>query len=228
MNVSELQQWLNERPPFEPAVLPKLTVDGQAGPATRAAIVAAFTNTAAPAVTPADIEGFAAELGCSVKQVNAVATVESAGGGFDKQGRPKILFERHKFWQATDGKFGRTIYSDPKAGGYSVDSWEKLTRAAAKDPLAAFASASYGKFQVMGFHWRALGYRSPLEMAYAMSRSEAAHYRALVEFIKANGLERAVQSLSTKPADCVAFARGYNGSGFARNSYDKKLAAAMR
>lgn len=221
MNVAELQQWLVDHGQ-------NIAVDGAAGPATRAAIIAAFTNKDAPAVTPRDIQSFAAELNCSVKQINAVATVESAGGGFDKQGRPKILFERHKFWQATGGKFGRTIYSDPKFGGYSLDSWEKLTRAAGKDPDAAFASASYGKFQVMGFHWRSLGYASPLEMAYAMSRSEAAHYQALVGFIKANNLTAAVRKLSTDPADCVAFARGYNGSGFARNRYDQKLAAAMR
>jgi N-acetylmuramidase len=221
MNVSELQTWLN-------AHGASIVVDGQAGPATRAAIIAAFTNKEAPAVTAVDIEGFAAELGCSVKQINAVATVESAGGGFDKQGRPKILFERHKFWRATDGKFGHTIYSAPTAGGYGVDSWEKLTRAAGKDPDAAFASASWGKFQVMGFHWRALGYASPLEMAYQMSRSEKDHYEALVGFIEANGLERAVRALSTNAADCVAFARGYNGSGYARNRYDQKLAAAMR
>lgn len=221
MNLTELQQWLISR---GQAIIP----DGQGGPATRAAIKAAFVNKSAPAVTPAEVEAFAAELGCSVKQVAAVAKVESAGGGFDNDGRPKILFERHKFYQATEGRYGTTFFSYPKRGGYGEDSWEKLAQAACRDPDAAFASASWGKFQVMGFHWHALGYASSLDMAFSMTQSEAAHYRALVGFIKANKLVAAVRKLSTNPADCVAFARGYNGAAFADNKYDRKLADAMR
>lgn len=221
MTVTELQQWLVARGQA-------ITVDGQAGPATRAAIVAAFTNTAAPAVTPAEIGTFAAEIGCTTKQLNAIATVESAGGGFDAHGRPKILFERHYFWRLTQGHYGLTSFSNQQSGGYSEDSWEKLGLAAGKDPDAAFASASWGKFQIMGAHWNALGFSSALGMAYFMSRGEAGHYTALVRFIEANRMVDKVKALSTNPADCAAFAKAYNGPGYRQNRYDEKLAAAMR
>ncbi len=203
-------------------------MDGQAGPATRAAIITALTNPAAPAVTAEEITAAAAEIGCSVKQLSAVAKVESGGSGFDRLGRPKILFERHYFYRLTQGAHGVTIYSNSKGGGYDHDSWDKLTLAACKDPDAAFASASWGKFQIMGAHWHALGFASPMDMAYQMSRGEAAHYKALVGFIKANGLVEKVKALSANPVTCAPFARAYNGPGYAQNRYDQKLADAMR
>lgn len=221
MTVAELQTWLVDHGQ-------NLVVDGKCGPVTRAAILAAFTNKEAPAVTAADVAGFASEIGCSVKQLQAIAAVESAGGGFTWEGRPKILFERHYFWRLTVGKFGITPFSNSVRGGYREDSWNKLCHAACKDPHAAFSSASWGKFQIMGAHWNTLGYRSPIAMAYTMSRSEGDHYEALVRFIKANSLQDEARALSTDPADCAPFAKAYNGPAYKTNSYDEKLARAMR
>lgn len=220
MNVTELQQWLVDH--GQP-----IAVDGKCGPVTRAAILAAFTNLDAPAATETDIAGFAAQLGCTVKQIKAIAAVESAGGGFTKSGRPKILFERHYFWRLTNGRFGLRTCSNAKAGGYSEDSWEKLCLAACLDPDAAFSSASWGKFQVMGAHWNKLDYRSPIAMAYSMTRSEGDHYEALVRYIKAFGLVEEARALSTNPEDNRPFAAGYNGSGYRKFSYHSKLAKAM-
>lgn len=221
MKLAEFQQWLV-------AHGQQIVVDGKGGPQTRAAIIAAFTNLEAPAVNGADIIAFASAIGCTPKQLNAIAKVESAGGGFTKSGLPKILFERHYFHRLTEGKFSPASFSNPKYGGYAEDSWEKLCFAACKDPHAAFSSASWGKFQIMGAHWNALDYRSPIAMAYTMTRSEADHYEALVRFIRANGLEDEARRLSTDPADCAPFARKYNGPAYARNRYDRKLAEAMR
>lgn len=221
MNVAELQQWLN-------AHGQSVTVDGKGGPQTRAAILAAFTNTNAPAVNDADILAFASSLGCSVKQLRAVAQVESAGGGFTNEGRPKILFERHVFHRLTDGRWSVSSFSNPKYGGYGEDSWEKLTQAACRDPDAAFSSASWGKFQIMGSHWNALDYRSPIAMAHTMVQSEGDHYDALVRFIKANALAGKLRAVSTNPDDNRPFCRAYNGPAYERNDYHNKLARAMR
>lgn len=221
MNVTELQQWLVDHGQ-------QIVVDGKAGPATRAAILAAFVNLDAPAVSAIDIANFATELDCSPKQISAIASVESAGGGFTNEGRPKILFERHYFWRLTQGKFGVTNFSSRQPGGYKENSWDKLCLAACKDPHAAFSSASWGKFQVMGAHWNALGYISPIAMAYTMTRSEADHYEALVRFIKANKMEAKVRAISTNPDDNRAFCRAYNGPGYERNDYHNKLARLMR
>jgi hypothetical protein len=221
MNATELQQWLN-------AHGAALVVDGDPGALTREGIIKVFTNTCAPAMTEADIAALAARLGCSTKQIRAVSIVESAGGGFDDLGRPKILFERHLFHRLTDGAYSPAEFSNPKGGGYNESSWRKLTLAACRDALAAFGSVSWGKFQVLGLHWRALGYPSSIEMAYSAVTGEPAHYEMLARYIEANGLKPALRALSTNPADCVAFAKAYNGPAFKKFAYDDKLARAMR
>jgi hypothetical protein len=220
MNVFDLQRWLNEHGQT-------VVVDGLAGPMTRTAILNVFSNDCGAAVSDHDIAVLATRLGCTAKQIKAVAKVESGGAAYDSHGRPKILFERHIFYRLTAGKFPITSFNQSKGGGYDQDSWDKLTRAAAFDVDAAFASASWGKFQVLGSHWRALGYASPLEMAYSTVTGEAAHYEMLARYVDYFGLEQAIRQLSTNPADNEMFARLYNGPAFRKFSYDKKLAAAM-
>jgi hypothetical protein len=220
MNVKELQQWLVAK--GQP-----IAVDGKAGPATRAAIVAAFSNLQAGAVSLDQVTSFAARLGASVKQLRAVDVVESGGWSFDHQGRPRILFERHIFWRLTAGRFGKSVFSDPQYGGYSVDSWDKLTRACAFDPDAAFASCSWGRFQVLGTYWHDFGYPNPLALAYSTVESEGAHYDLFCRYIEHFGLEDELRALSSNPADCRAFAKAYNGPAYDRNRYDVKLAQEM-
>lgn len=221
MLMSDFQAFLNAKGQ-------KLTVDGQGGPATRDAVKAAFVNTHAPAATDAEIAQIAQELGCTLNQIKAVANVESSGGGFDNNGRPKILFERHKFYSFTDGKYGVTSYSNPDAGGYSEDSWEKLTQALCKDIDAAFKSASWGKFQVMGFNAYGEGYTSALEAAWSTRESESNHYALFAGFIRMAHLEDELRQVSTNPDDCRPFAKGYNGSGYEAGGYHTKIASQMK
>ena len=49
----------------------------------------------------------------------------------------------------------------------------------------------------------------------------AAHLDAFVNFIKANKLDGTLRA-----KNWAAFARGYNGPGYAQNAYDKKMAEA--
>lgn len=225
MNLRDLQIWLN-------AHGARLVVDGLRGPATRKAVLDTFINKTAPAVTPQDIARIAARLGGSPRQLAAVAKVESGGGGWDDAGRLKCLYERHYFWRRM--RVVIPVLSNPTPGGYTIDadrngindSWEKVADAAMRSPLAAFESASWGKFQIMGAHAKSLGYANAVEFVWALSRGEAAHYEALARFIDVNGLTHAFRALSTDPATCLAFARGYNGKG--QKGYDRKLAEAMR
>lgn len=215
MNVSGLQSRIGTTP------------DGKWGPLSRQALFDHFTNVSAPAVSPEDIAAYAARLGCKIKQLGAVAKVESAGGGFDKSGKPKILFERHWFHRLTGGKWSPATFSNSDRGGYGESSWMKLSAACACDPDAAFSSASWGKFQVMGGHWAKLGYPSAYAMAWTTVQSEADHYEMLVRYIEAFGMKDELQALSDDPEDCRAFAKGYNGSSYAANDYHEKLARAM-
>lgn len=204
------------------------TPDGQWGPASRAAMLDKFTNKSAPAITPGQMQAFADRLGVSLRQLAAVARVESSGGAFDEWGRPKILYERHKFHGLTGGKWSVTFWSNPQRGGYGEHSWDKLLMACGKDPDAAFSSCSWGKFQVMGMHWKALGYSSPYALAQSTVTAEAAHYDLLARFIERNNLAQAMRSISTDPEDCRAFARAYNGKDYAAGAYHLKLAKAMK
>lgn len=215
MTIQELQSLIGTTP------------DGAFGLASRAALVAHFTNLQAKAVTSADITIYASKLGCTPQQLSAVAQVESSGGGFDNKGRPKILFERHIFHRLTDGKWSPATFSQSTGGGYSESSWDKLGAACAKDPDAAFSSASWGRFQVMGMHWSKLGYASPYELAHSTVESEANHFDLLARFILTFGLADELRALSPDPVDCRAFAKGYNGPNYRQNAYDTKLAAAM-
>lgn len=233
MNLRDLQLWLN-------AHGARLVVDGLRGPATRKAVLDTFINLSAPAVTPADIAQIAARLGGTPRQLAAVAKVESAGGGWDNQGRLKCLYERHYFWRRLQVII--PVLSNPTPGGYTIDadrdgindSWEKVADAAMRSPIAAFESASWGKFQIMGAHAspdpkrkdKVVYQGHAIDFVWWLTRSEKNHYEALARFIEVNGLTRAFQALSTDPADCLAFARGYNGKG--QKGYDRKLAEAMR
>lgn len=224
----DLQRFLNDR------TLANLVLDGKPGPKTRAAILSGFTNRNASPVTIAQVQMIADRLGASLRQVQAVAKVESNGGGWNAQGQPTALYERHYAWRRLRIKI--PLLADPAPGGYTLDadrngindSWEKLADMAMRNPVVAFESASFGKFQVMGAHWKHLGYAGPVEMVWTLRDHESAHYDMLARFIERNGLLVALRRLSTNPQDCVEFARRYNGPAFAKNAYHHKLAAAMR
>lgn len=226
MNLAQFQSWLNTKGA-------KLAVDGKAGPATRAAIIETFRNKAAPACTDEEKAAIARSLGGSLKQLQAVDKVESGGAGWGNSGLLKALYERHYFWRRV--RILIPVISNPSPGGYTIDadrdgindSWEKLADAAMRNPIAAFESVSFGRFQIMGAHAAALGYGNAIEFAWALSRDEAAHYRALAAFIRTNGLQKAFTALSADPEACRAFAKGYNGGAYAKMGYHIKLAKAM-
>ena len=75
--------------------------------------------------------------------------------------------------------------------------------------------------QVMGYHWKALGYPSLQQFINDMYHSEAKQLEAMIRYIKVNNLVDELQR-----HDWAGFARGYNGAGYKRNNYDEKLRQA--
>lgn len=73
----------------------------------------------------------------------------------------------------------------------------------------------------MGFNWESLGYPSLKAFINAMYESEAKQLDAMCRYIKVNYLVDELQR-----HDWAGFAKGYNGSNYAINKYDQKLAAA--
>lgn len=210
-----------------------VTIDGSWGPQTRNAVIEVFRNRSAPAATAAEIGMIADKYGLDRRAMHAVATVESAGGGWDDSGLLKCLWERHYLWRRV--RIALPFLSDPKPGGYTIDadrdgvcdSWEKLADAAVKFGFDTAAEcASFGKFQVMGAHWKALGYDSVADLLWRLSRDEAAHYELFARFIKANGLTAALNRCNGNPMNCLKLAEGYNGKG--QKGYHIRIASAWR
>jgi hypothetical protein len=206
-----------------------LAIDGKYGPQTRAAVMAALTDPADTPVNAADIKGLAEQWEVEVAALWAVRDVEASGAGFEA-GRPKILFEPHRFSRATAHRFDQAHPTisyrgwgmRPYPAGQSAR-YAQLLDAIALDVDAAFASASYGAFQILGENWNACGEDSPLDFALTEARGELGQLRHFTRFCGSNGL---VPALRRK--DWAAFARGYNGSAFRMNRYDEKLEAAFR
>jgi N-acetylmuramidase/Putative peptidoglycan binding domain len=165
----------------------------------------------------------------------AVIEVESAGKFFalvDGRQEPLIRFEGHYFdrrlSEEVRDKARDARLSSPLAGKIANPAsqaarWAMLERASAFSRPAALESASWGIGQIMGSHWKSLGYQS-VEAFVEIARSGAAgQVELLIRFIEKNGLLPVLNN-----CDWAAFARRYNGPLYRRNAYDTKLAAAYR
>jgi hypothetical protein len=164
-------------------------------------------------------------LGCEVAAIKAVAEVESRGDGFLPDNRPKILFERHIFSRETNRRFDGKYpdISNRSTGGYlgGTREYARLERAYELDADAALKSASWGRFQIMGFNYKACGCKSVEEYVEAAKQSEDNQLLHFVGFVKTNHLD---DELRRK--DWAKFARGYNGPAYAKNKYDVKMRQA--
>lgn len=177
-----------------------------------------------------DIPRIGGLIGVGEDELRAVMEVETSGGGFDSQGRPKMLFEPHVFWRELGDSPKRTAaegsglaYRKWGTAPYPKDSYSRLTQAMRIDAHAALRSASWGLGQIMGFNHRAAGYPTPGDMVAAFCDSEAAGLEAMVRFIETENLDD-----DLRRHDWSGFARGYNGAGYATHGYHTKLAAAYR
>jgi hypothetical protein len=179
---------------------------------------------AAEPISAAAIANAAADLGCDVAAVQAVAHVESRRAPFQSDGRPTILYERHIFRRRTGRRFDadHPRLSGPRGNyGKYAEQYDKLTAAMALDADAALEATSWGAFQIMGFNHEACGFATVEDFVAAMVESADRHLEAFTGFLLRNGLDAALRG-----HDWARFARGYNGPAFRDNAYDQKLAAA--
>ena len=188
------------------------------------------------ALLETDFQAAAARLGVSVPAVKAVATVESNGGGFLPDGRVKVQYEPHVMYRQLASNFDRAradkeLVAHPdlvakKAGSYqSLDKEDKDMNRASQliDRTSALESASWGAFQIMGYHWKTLQYTT-LQGFINDQYTADGQLETFVRFILAD--PRLVKAL--RAGDWATFARIYNGPNYAANKYDTKLAAAFK
>lgn len=185
-------------------------------------------------LTNEQIKDLANKHGIEYAGLKAVVEVEASGKGFIGD-VPKILYEPHIMYRLLTKKNYITIRNNlmkahpnlcyPRWGTYKYGAesiqHKRLEIASQFNRDTALESCSWGLGQVMGFHWKSLGYESLQAFINDMYESEAKQLEAMIRFIKVNGL-----LLALKNKDWVKFARGYNGSGYAKNKYHIKLANA--
>jgi len=183
-------------------------------------------------LTEQDFKAFAEKYNIEVAAIKAVHEVESGGRGF-LNGKIKILFEGHVFWKELTK---RGIDPNKITAGnedvlhksyvarnplYKLDQHTRLDKAVKINAEAAYSSASYGLFQVMGFHYNSMNFPTAKAFVDYLSVNEGNQLDIFGKFLEINGLLKPLRD-----RNWVKFASGYNGSGYASNKYDTKLAAA--
>lgn len=185
------------------------------------------------AVSPQKIQSEAKRLGVDVAALRAILEKESSGSGFNADGTPKILYERHIMYRRLTANFGKPIAdswvrANPTlvnskgygAGGYGKYSAQpkKLEVAAKIDRTSALESCSWGIAQIMGYHWELCGFKSVQGFVNAMYKSEDAQFEVFVKFLEGAGIVPFLKKL-----DWAGVALRYNGKNYKQNNYDKDL-----
>ena len=190
-------------------------------------------------LSESDLVNFSKEHHLELAAVKAINEVESSGKGFLINGKPKILFEGHVFWQQLQkrGIKPETILNStnknvlyPKwtkafyQGG--VKEYDRLNQAIAikSDPKikeAALASASWGSFQIMGYHAVSLGYPTVQNFVDKMYLHEREHLKAFGKFLETNKIMTDLRN-----RNWAKVAQKYNGASYKLNKYDQKLQKA--
>ncbi len=216
-----------------------LVADGVAGTKTQTSLAG---GDCAQLLRNHDLVAAAERLDVPLASIYAVNEVESKGKGFLDNGKPVILFERHIMYRqlaapqhAGDDPAELKRHADqlatanpalvnPKPGGYigGTSEHQRLAMARLIDDTAALESASWGAFQIMGFHWKRLGYASVQDFVATMSAGESQQFDAFTRFIETDP----VLHKALKARKWAEFAKLYNGPDYLRNLYDTKLQRA--
>ncbi|WP_192805102.1 type VI secretion system tip protein TssI/VgrG [Noviherbaspirillum aerium] len=178
-------------------------------------------------ISEQDYVNAAKKLNVEVASIRAIAEVESKGRPFLEDGKPVILFERHRFHANTRGIFDKVAphISNANRGGYGkagIHQYDRLNEAVKLDRAAALKSASWGQFQIMGENYKQAGFSNVEDFVNASSEGADRQLESFVDFIRND--KRLLNALQGK--DWKTFARIYNGPAYKENAYDRKMKEA--
>ena len=209
-----------------------LKPDGLCGPKSWEKLFEVYGQ---PSIGESDYKFAAEYLGLPVATIKAVTEVEAAGKGFEKNHRPKSLFEGHILWSRLKkhsvkpenfvDRYTDILYKNWDRTKYigGEKEWKRLEKAFEIHPEAALESASLGLFQIMGFNYEACGCKDIFEF-YSMSfQSEGDQLLLFCRFCESQKLVGYLRD-----ENWTEFAKRYNGPGYAQNNYDKKLETAFK
>jgi len=170
-------------------------------------------------ITLGHCQACADSLGIAPELVQTVARVES-------QGDPKgFLFEPHVFSKLTNHIYDQTRpdlsypkWDKTKYPKHKEDRLVQFGKAVYLEPLRAYESASWGLFQIMGYHFKVCGYSSALAMSAILQSSVEANVTAFGKILQSMYL---IDTLRAK--EWEKFAKIYNGPEYKLNNYHIKM-----
>lgn len=167
-------------------------------------------------------------IGVGEDEIHAFMDVEAAGSGFDKHGRPKMLFEPHIFFRLLGPTKARSLavaqglaYEKWKPKGYPPDSYPRLQSAMKINHEIALMSASWGLGQIMGFNHANAGYVTASAMVRDFMEDEDNHLEAMIRILKSFKIDDDLHNHNWHKIENV-----YNGGGF-NGAYAGKMARAF-
>jgi hypothetical protein len=170
-------------------------------------------------------------LNCEVACIRAVAEVESGkSGGFCPDDFPVTLFEGHIFYKLVGPTYAKsypTICYEKWTRQFYGKTWQeergRLESAIALNRNAALMSASWGRFQIMGFNHGVCGCVTVQQFVTKMCKSEADQLDLFCKYIIGNCLDDELRDRLWE-----SFAFRYNGPGWRKNDYAGKLSRAYK
>ncbi|MDC4541494.1 N-acetylmuramidase family protein [Acinetobacter baumannii] len=213
-----------------------LLVDGKVGDKTRDALngfdISKFLKDS-------DYVTAAKRLKVSELAIRVFGATEGRGLGFLKNGKAKILFERHRMYfylaQFKGKAFANAqMKASPSivntvSGGYKGNEAEytRLRLAQNIHPESALMSCSWGQFQIMGENWKELGYQSVFDFVEQMQTSESLQLEAFIRFIEwktgtVNGKKVSLLD-ALRAEDWPTVFSLYNGPNYKKLGYQAKF-----
>lgn len=213
-----------------------LLVDGKVGDKTRSALASQSTSKL---LKDSDYTAAAKRLNISELAIRVFGATEGRGVGFLKNGKAKILFERHRMYFYL-AKFKGQAFANSQMkqypnlvntapGGYKGDTAEytRLKLAMNIHPEAALMSCSWGQFQIMGENWESLGYSSVFNFEQQMQTSESLQLEAFIRFIefKTGTINKKKVALidALRAEDWPSVFTLYNGPNYKKLGYQAKF-----
>lgn len=205
-----------------------LVADGKVGDKTRQALSG---DSVSKLLKDSDYQQAAIRLKVPELVIRVFGAVEGRGVGFLKNGKAKILFERHRMYFYLSKVFNKdfAIHHMKKfpnlvntlTGGYKGDAAEytRLSLAKTIHKESALESTSWGQFQIMGENWKDLGYSSVQEFVDQQQQSESLQLEAFIRFIEWKpGLLEALQKQDWHTVFTL-----YNGKTYKKLGYQAKF-----
>lgn len=213
-----------------------ILADGKVGDKTRAALAG---QSVSKFLKDSDYIAAAKRLNVSELAIRVFGATEGRGVGFLKNGKAKILFERHRMYfylvQLKGKNFANAQMKqypnlvNTASGGYKGNEAEYTRLSLAKHicPEAALMSCSWGQFQIMGENWKDLGYSSVFDFEMQMQTSESLQIEAFIRFIEfktgtINGKKIALID-ALRSEDWPSVFTLYNGSNYKKLGYQAKF-----